>query len=159
MRNHIVIAREFAGVKARELAQAVDCTPQRISGWEHGVRNPSRAASTAIAEALNVDPAWIAGMPQLTSLYLPAESSVTPVPIVRSEIVPGYGVLQHVYLEQIDSVIALLCSGCITFVTSDWQGKQPRSAAEIADFCWLDSFRRPAVMMDGLPYLPPMAQP
>lgn len=73
-------------------------------------------------------------MPQCTSLYHPTGCSVIPVPIVRSEIIPDYGVLQHVYLEQLDAVISLLCSGSITFFVRDRQGKQPHSAAEIADF-------------------------
>ncbi len=39
-----------------------------------------------------------------------------------------------------------------TFTTDDWQGPQPHSKAEIADFNWIhEKTGAPAVMINGLP--------
>lgn len=153
MLKTIGIARRFAGMRTIDLAQAVGNTSNQISLWESGARNPSRAAIAELARALGVDPAWIAGFPQLCCLGAQA------VPIVRSEAIPDYGVLQHVYLPEQDSIIAVVRSGDIVFTSPGAPEEQPRSAAEIPAHRWVDGHLRPAVMIRGLPYIPSMAAP
>lgn len=149
--NNIAIARRLRGMTAKMLADRINVTCQQIGNWEQGLRNPGRAASADIASALDVDIAWIAGYPQITSLADPLSGEALAASIIRSETIDGYGVMQHLYINATGDIVAVINAGGFVFTPSDWQGQQPQDVSEIAEYSWVDGLGRDAVMIDRLP--------
>lgn len=149
--NNITTARRRLGISGQTLADQLNVTRQQVTNWESGFRNPSRAAAQEIANVLDVDIAWIMDCAQPTLIMDPIEHIKLPCHIMRSEAIEGYGLLQHVVIDETGDVVAVLISDDIVFTTTDWQGAQPVSAEEIADFKWMDSRGVDAIMLNGLP--------
>lgn len=147
----ITTARNLKTMTASALAAAVGVTPSRLSQWESGYRTPSRDAAQRIAEALDVDLAWIMGCPQSVSIWDPFARQSIPAQLMRSESLPGYGTLQHAYIDEIGSAVAMIISDGIVFTPVDWQGAQPANASEITACRWMDMRGADAIMLDGLP--------
>lgn len=149
--HNIAIARRLRGITARALAEQLNVAYQQVGNWEQGIRNPSRSAAQEIAGALDVDVAWIMDCPQISQLRDPLSGDIISGHIMRTEDLPGYGLMQHLYLDEHDLIVAVIRSLDVVFTPSDWQGQQPLSAAEIADHAWMDGHGHDAVMIDGLP--------
>lgn len=149
--NTIAIARRFRGMLAQTLADQMGISYQQIGNWEQGSRNPGRASAQQLAEALDVDVAWIMDFPQLAQLADPLSGEIISARIMRTEELPGYGILHHLYLPEHEMVVAVIRSLDVSFTTTDWQGQQPGSATEIADYDWMDMRGNGAIMIDGLP--------
>lgn len=149
--NPITTARTIKSMTAAALAAAVNVSPSQLSQWESGYRTPSRDAAQRIADALDVDLAWIMGCPQSVSIWDPFGRQAIPAQLMRSQSIPGYGTLQHAYAGEIGSAVAMIISDGIVFTPADWQGSQPADASEIADCRWMDARGADAIMLDGLP--------
>nr|WP_157528995.1 XRE family transcriptional regulator [Kibdelosporangium sp. MJ126-NF4]CEL21204.1 Transcriptional regulator [Kibdelosporangium sp. MJ126-NF4]CTQ96230.1 Transcriptional regulator [Kibdelosporangium sp. MJ126-NF4] len=62
----LTMARELAGWRRRDLAEAIDRTPAAVSGYELGQSRPSAETLSRCAQALDVPPSFFAaGRPQL----------------------------------------------------------------------------------------------
>lgn len=146
------IARGFANLSSIELANLLGVTPQQVSNWAKGLRTPTRANAEAIAEALGVDPAWLLGVAQTLPVLDPIHGDVYAAPIMRSETIPAYGVLYHVWVEEIDNLLPVIVAGGVQFTLTDWDASDiPRTAADIHAYRWIGPAGQDAVMLDGLP--------
>ena len=149
--THLEIAHRFAGIKGKDLAEAVGVSPQQMTNWMTGIRMPGRAAAEKLAEVLDVDAEWVLGLGQKLALADPLEGKVFNCPIVRSESIDGYGALYHVYLDETGDVVPVILSGGVQLTPCDWQSLTVRSAADIAGERWMDARGHDAIMLDGLP--------
>lgn len=149
--HNISIARHFRGVTAKDLSDRLGVANQHISGWERGIRNPNRSAAERLAKALDVDVAWIMECPQTEQLRDPLSGDILYAQIMRTEALPGYGLMQHLYLPEHDIIVAIIRSLDVAFTPADWQSAQPQTAADIPDHRWMDAHGNDAVMLDGLP--------
>lgn len=157
--NNIRIARNMRGMKAADLAERVGVTPPRVSEWERGQHVPNADAAAKIAQALDVDEAWIRGTAQSAPLYDPFERVTFNAQIVRSEELPDdAGMLYHVYLAETGDVVALLLHHGIQFTATDWTSwpAQPQTIADIPNCRWMDARGADAIMMHGLPHMFPV---
>ena len=152
--NHIKIARAFRGMTAADVQAATGISRQRISDYETDYLKPTREMAAKIAEALDVDVAWIMGHPQALSMIDPLDRERHYVaPIMRTEEIDGYGTLCHVYLDTdgVTGIVATIIGDGLQ-ITPRWlDSEQPQDASEIADHCWMDPWGRDCVMLDGLP--------
>lgn len=95
------VARRFSGLSAADLARQLGVSPQQLNGWLHGDRLPNRASVESIAEKMDVDAAWLMGVPQM--LPVTAQSGkVNSCPVIYSEKIPE-GVKYHVYVPDSDN--------------------------------------------------------
>lgn len=150
MTNYIAIARRLRGLTAVELAARLGVSKQQVSNWEHGVRLPSRESAEELARALDVSAAWIMGL----SMALPVSADLETIyscPIIREEVIPEYGTLYHVYLDETGDIVPVILSAGVQFVPRDWQTLYTHSAAEIPETDWQTAGGVPAIMLDGLP--------
>lgn len=85
LQDRIRKAREHAGLKQEELAQAIGSTRQTLGRWENGSHTPTEKNLAALAEATGVPMEWfyqddtapsLTGSPSL----LPPGSTVTWTP-------------------------------------------------------------------------------
>lgn len=149
--TNLELARRFAGITSKDLAAAVGVSPQQMANWMTGTRTPGRTAADKLATALDVDPEWVMGHGQNLALYDPLSSDVFACGIIRTEQIPGYGALYHVWLEETGDVVPVIMSTGIQLTPCDWTALHVRSAADIANERWMDARGRDAVMLDGLP--------
>ena len=149
--NNIAIARRMRGLTAKALAEMIGVSFQQIGNWEQGIRNPGRSAAQQLADALDVDVAWIMDCPQIMHLKDPLDSTMIPCSIMRCEEIAGYGMLYHLYVPDTGDIVAALHSADVVFTTTDWQSQQPQSASEIAEYRWMSLRGIDAIMVDGLP--------
>lgn len=149
--THFEIARRFAGLSGVELAGRLGVYPQQVQGWVSGSRTPSRSSVTGIASELGVDPAWLLGMPQQMAVIDPVDGSAITGDIMRTEMIPAYGVLYHIYLDSTGDIIPVIVGGGVQFTPCDWQTLTVKCADDISAAHWMDCFGRDAVMLDGLP--------
>lgn len=149
--NTIACARRIRGITAKSLADQLGVTYQQVGNWEQGTRNPNRNTARQIADALDVDLAWIMGCPQPAMIHDPLTGQAHACQIMRSEQIDGYGTLYHMYIDATGDVVALIVADGLTFTPVDWQGAQPQSASGIAECRWMDCRGNGAVMADGLP--------
>lgn len=67
----LTLARQLAGLRKSDLAQAVDKSPTAVAGWENGTKRPTSATVAELAIRLGVDPSFFAvaneGVAGLTS--------------------------------------------------------------------------------------------
>lgn len=145
------IACRFAGVSGRELAERLGVTPQYISQLATGKRSPGPNNVWLLARALDVDAAWLLGAAQALPLADPLEGTVYTCPVIRSEEIPDYGVLYHVYLDQTGDIVPVILSGGVQLTPTDWTALAVRCAADIGGCAWMGPGGRDAVMLDGLP--------
>lgn len=147
------IAKNFAGVSAVELARRLEVSPQQLNAWLAGTRTPSRTNVEEIARRMDVDAAWLLGVPQRLTLTVPLTGDVYGCPILRSEDIPGYGMLYHVYLEETGDIVPVILSAGLQLTPTDWTSLTVRSAEDIPECAWMGPGGRDAVMVDGLPRL------
>ena len=144
-------AKAFAGLSAVELAGRLGVSPQQLNGWIKGTRVPNRNNVEFIARAMDVDPAWLLGVPQRLALIDPLTGAAYSCPILRSEDIDGYGVLYHVVLEESGDVVPVILSGGVQLTPTDWQTLTVHRAEEIGECAWMGPGGRDTVMVDGLP--------
>ena len=147
--THIEIARRFAGISAAQLADRLGVSPQQMSNWTTGLRTPTRKNAAAMAEALDVDAAWLLDVEQRLAVI--DRQDVYHCGIIRTEDIPGYGALYHVYLSQTGDIVPVILAGGVQMTPTDWQTLTVRSAADIPNTRWMDTHHRDAVMLDNLP--------
>lgn len=145
------IAKSFAGLPAAALAQRLGVSPQQLNGWLKGDRTPSRTNVDHIARTMDVDPAWLLGVPQQLPLIDPLHGDVYACAILRTEEIPEYGILYHVYLAETEDIVPVILSAGIQLTPIDWTSLTVRSAEDIPDARWMGPGGRDAVMLDGLP--------
>lgn len=145
------IACGFAGLSGRELAGRLGVTPQYVSQLMTGRRSLGPNNVQLLAQALDVDAAWLLGVAQRLPLVDGDAGTVFSCGIVRTEILEGYGALYHVYLDETGDVVPVILSGGIQLTPWDWQTLRVRQAADIAGERWRDARGAEAVMLDGLP--------
>lgn len=146
----ITIARNLRHMTQGELAAKLGLTPQRVSHWETGTRNPGPDHATHIARALDVDAAWIRGTAQYAPLYDPLTHATHIGQIVRSELLPD-GMMYHLYLDETGDTVAMLLIHGEQFTPRDWQSLQPQNVADAPNYVWMDVNGHDAIMLDGLP--------
>ena len=147
------IARRMMGVSAAELARMLGVSPQQLNAWISGARTPSRTNVEEIARRMDVDAAWLLGVPQALPLSDPLTGDVFVSPILRSEDIPGYGMLYHVYLTETGDIVPVILSAGLQLTPTDWTSLTVRSAEDIPECAWMGPGGRDAVMVDGLPRL------
>jgi len=147
--NTLDIAMRFAGMTGADLAAVLDVTPQQVTNWKTGLRTPSRANADAIAAALDVDPAWILGVQQPLAVRDGAKSFQAG--IIRTEEIPGYGCLYHVYLDATGDIVPVILADGVQLTPTDWQALTVRSAADVPDASWMTAAGVDAAMVGGLP--------
>lgn len=133
-RRNYEIARRFAGLTDLQMAEK-------------------------LAQALDVSPSWLLGEPETMTLHDPLDGQDFACPILRAEEIAGYGMLYHVYLDEIGDVVPVIVSAGMQFTPTDWtRSDLPKSAAEIveqtadpAGVRWMDEAGRDTVLLDGLP--------
>lgn len=145
------IAKNFTGLTAVALAQRLGVSPQQLNGWLNGSRVPSRTSVDKIAAAMDVDPAWLLGVGQQLAVMDPETGSVYACGIVRTESIPDYGALYHVYLNETGDIIPVILAGGVQLTPADWQTLTVHSAADIPTVSWRDARNVDAVMLDDLP--------
>lgn len=145
------IAKAFTGLSAVALAERLGVSPQQLNGWIKGQRTPSRTSVDSIAKAMDVDPAWLLGVPQRLPLMDPLQGDVCDCPIIRSEEIKNYGILYHVYLDASGDVVPVILSAGLQLTPIDWQTLTVRTADDIPQARWMDAQGRDAVMLDNLP--------
>lgn len=146
------IARQFTGLNAVELAELLKVSPQHLNAWLKELRTPNRNNVAGIAEKMDVDPAWLLGVPQTLPVVDPLTGKQYLCGILRSEAIDGYGMLYHVYMDETGTIVPVIVSGGTQLTTTDWETADiPRRAGEIKDFAWMGPGGQGAVMLDGLP--------
>lgn len=146
-------ARILRGLTQAELAGQLGMSPQQLSAYEGGRRNPGPKVLPILARALNVEESYLRGEAAKLPVYNYADRSLSICSILYSEEVPGYGMFYLVdFPAEFYLVIAVIVTGdSLQFTTDDWQGRQPESAREIPDFEWVDSQGVDALMLNNLP--------
>lgn len=147
------IARQYTGLTAADLARQLSVSPQQLNAWLSGARVPSRTNVDAIARAMDVDAAWLLGVPQSMPLIDPLTGESWVCPILRSESIEGYGTLYHVYLAESGDIVPVILSTGLQLTPTDWTALTVRTAADIGECAWMGPGGRDAVMLDGLPRL------
>ena len=147
------IARQYTGMSAAELARQLSVSPQQLNAWLSGARVPSRTNVESIARAMDVDAAWLLGVPQSLPLIDPLTGESCGCPILRSEEIAGYGALYHVYLAESGDIVPVILSTGLQLTPTDWTSLTVRTAADIGECAWMGPGGRGAVMLSGLPRL------
>ena len=145
------IAKNFTGLTAVALAQRLGVSPQQLNGWLNGSRVPSRTSVDRLAATIDVDPAWLLGVGQQLAVMDPQTGDIYACGIVRTESIPGYGALYHVYMDETGDIIPVILAGGAQLTPADWQTLTIRSAADIPTVSWRDARNVDAVMLDDLP--------
>lgn len=134
------VARRLSGMSNLRLADALGTTPGYTSQLANGQRNLSVTSAKKVAGILDVDPAWIIGFPQHFPLYDPHEHVTSNCEIVRSEYMPDYGTLYHVYNADTGGIMPVIVAGGEQYTPVESQDNRiPRSAADIDSYQWMDS--------------------
>ena len=72
--------------------------------------------------------------------------------IIRSESIPGYGILHHAVIKETGDIIPVIIANGVQFTPCDWQNSNyPRGIKEIQNVRWMDNNGKDAVMLNGLP--------
>lgn len=145
------IAVHFSHFSGKEIAEKLGVSTAYVSQLMTGKRNLGPNNVQLLATTLDVDPAWLLGVPQALPLIDPLCDEVYSCRIIRSEDIPDYGALYHVYLEETGDIVPVILSAGIQLTPTDWTALTVRSAPDIADCAWMGPGGRDAVMIDGLP--------
>ena len=150
--NNITIARTLNHMTAVQLAEAAGSTKQYISALENGIRNLGPNNVKIFTDILGVDKAWLLGCPGILPVHDPNTNKDIITEIIHSEVVPDHGVLYVVHAKDTGDNFTVIMKSNTQFTVTDWQSPyQPMTAAEIADYKWMDVNGNDAVMIDGLP--------
>lgn len=152
MTNFTIARQLFARMTGAEVARQTGTTPAYISQLENGHRNLGDNNIQTFSQLFDVSPAWLKNCPERMPLFDPLSDDVFTCDIIRSETIPGYGILYHVYFEETGNIIAVILASGIQFTPYDWMnGDYPRSVEDIKDTLWVDNHGKYAIMLDGLP--------
>ena len=145
------IAARLAGLNGKEIAEKLGVSTAYISQLMTGKRNPGQGSVQLMANTLGVDPAWLLGVAQELPLIDQLTGDVFSCGIIRSEEIPDYGTLYHVYLSETGDIVPVILSAGLQLTPTDWTALTVRSAADIAECSWMGPGGRDAIMLDGLP--------
>ena len=152
--NPIKTARLMRGSSPAALAHRLGITPQALSGYERGERQPGPKLLPILSDALDVSPAYLRGDAQ----HLTVRDWISEDPILCDIIsetsIEDYGILYIVEADILSGPISVILADGVQFTLSDWQGAQVLTADDIADppnGYWVDPRGCRAVMLDGLP--------
>ena len=145
------IAAHFAGLNGKAIAERLGVSTAYVSQLMTGKRSLGPNNVQLLATTLDVDPAWLLGVPQTLPLIDPLTGNVFSAGIIRSEDIPDYGTLYHVYPAETGDIVPVILSAGLQLTPTDWTALTVRSAADIADCAWMGPGGRDAVMIDGLP--------
>lgn len=151
MTNFAIARRLFAGITTTDLAVRLGVSQPYVSALETGKRGMTPQSVQRVAEMLDVSPAWLMEIPERLPLTDPLAGTTWTAPILRSEDIPGYGTLYHVWLNDAALIVPVILAGGIQITPRDWQGQTARSASEIAEHDWIGPAGQDCVMIDGLP--------
>ena len=151
MTNFGIARKYYAHLSGTELARLLGTTPSYISQLESGHRGMTDQNVRRVAEILDVSPAWLLEVPETMPLTDPLTGTLYTLPIMRSEDIPGYGTLYHVWVDDAALIVPVILAGGIQITPRDWQGQTARSASEITECQWIGPRGQDCVMIDGLP--------
>jgi transcriptional regulator with XRE-family HTH domain len=77
--KRIATARKAAGLTLKELAKRTDLIISRISNWEQGTRSPALDEIIQLANVLNVVPAYLLGLSDITKPEQYFEKKIIPI--------------------------------------------------------------------------------
>ncbi|EPN0316268.1 XRE family transcriptional regulator [Vibrio vulnificus] len=80
-------ARKNVGLKQKDVAEALDVTPQAVSGWERGVTTPQVDLYDQIATLLDVQKRWLFFDEKTENSN--SESEVVEIPFYTSDLTPN----------------------------------------------------------------------
>ena len=149
----IKTARQLRGLTQIALAQRLGVTPQALSAYERGERQPGPKLLPLLCDALRVSPAYLRGDAQHLTVWDWIVCRPVSCAIISEESIEDYGTLYLVDVPDIGPISVILASG-MQFTLSDWQGAQVVTADDIADppnGYWVDPRGNKATMLDGLP--------
>lgn len=152
--NPIKTARQLRGLSQIELAQRLGITPQALSAYERGERQPGPKLLPILSEALCVSPAYLRGDAQHLSVWDWVSEEPVLCAIISETPIEDYGILYIVEADVLSGPTSVILADGVQFTLSDWQGEQVMTADDIADppnGYWVDPRGNRAVMMDGLP--------
>ena len=151
MTNFAIARRLYAGITSADLAERLGTTQPYISKLETGKCAMTRQSVQRIAEILGVSPAWLMDIPEAMPVTDPLSGTLYTLPIMRSDDIPGYGTLYHVWLDDAALIVPVILAGGVQITPRDWQGQTARSASEIPEHEWIGPHGQDCVMVDGLP--------
>lgn len=153
MTNFGIARRYFARISGAELAERLGTGKSYVSQLESGHRGMTGQNVRRVAEILDVSPAWLLEVPETMPLTDPINGETWIVPIMRSEDIPGYGTMYHIWLGEdgIDLIVPIIIAGGVQITPFDWQGQTARRASEIGEYKWIGPRGQDCVMVDGLP--------
>lgn len=152
MSNFTVARKQFARMTGAEVARQTGTTAAYISQLDHGYRRLGDSNIQTYAKLFDVSPSWLHDCPERMPLFDPMSDDVFTCEIIRSETIPDYGILYHVYFDETGDIVPVILASGIQFTPRNWQDIDfPRSAKEIPDIRWMDNRGNEAIMLDGLP--------
>lgn len=151
MTNFAIARRLFADITSADLAERLGATQPYVSQLETGKRGMTIQNVQRVAEILDVSPAWLMDIPEIMPVTDPLSGTLYTLPIMRSEDIPGYGALYHVWLDDAALIVPVILAGGVQITPRDWQGQTARRASEIGEYKWIGPSGQDCVMVDGLP--------
>lgn len=146
----IKTARIMRRMTQSELAARMQILPQTLNNYESGMRSLGPKLLPAAADALGVSTAYLRGDAQRLAVRDFITGEIVVCPIMSETVIDTYGMFYLVEHDQVGPIAVIMADG-VQFTLSDWQGPQPMTIDEIADFRWVDAFGRTAIMLHGLP--------
>lgn len=144
-------AARLAGLNGKQIAERLGVSTAYISQLMTGKRNLGPNNVQLLADLLDVDQAWLLGVPQTLPLIDPLTGDVFSAGIIRSEDIPEYGTLYHVYLSETGDIVPVILSAGMQLTPTDWTSLTVHSVADIPDGTWMGPGGLDAIMLDGLP--------
>ena len=146
----IKTARIMRRMTQSELAARMQILPQTLNNYESGMRSLGPKLLPAAADALGVSTAYLRGDAQRLAVRDFITGEIVVCPIMSETVIDTYGMFYLVEHDQVGPIAVILADG-VQFTLSDWQGPQPMTIDEIAEYRWVDAFGRMAIMLQGLP--------
>lgn len=150
--NELKTAMILRGMRPVDLAKAAGMTAQQINNYLNGGQSIGPKVARIFAQLMNVSEAYLRGVAQSLPVRDFATGEVMACKIMAEEAIEHYGVFYVVDHPEVGPMVVLLADG-VQFTTTDWQGAQPESVQEIAEYKWMDAAGRDAIVFDGLPRL------
>lgn len=146
----IKTARIMRRMTQSELAARMQILPQTLNNYESGMRSLGPKLLPAAADALGVSTAYLRGDAQRLAVRDFVTGQTVVCPIMSETVIDTYGMFYLVEHDQVGPIAIIMADG-VQFTLSDWQGPQPMTIDEIAEYRWVDAFGRMAIMLQGLP--------
>lgn len=146
----IKTARLMRRMTQSELAARMQILPQTLNNYESGTRSLGPKLLPAAADALGVSTAYLRGDAQRLAVRDFVTGEIAVCPIMSETVIDTYGMLYLVEHDQVGPIAVILADG-MQFTLGDWQGSQPMTVDEIAEYSWVDAFGRTVIMIGGLP--------